>query len=300
MAEENKVFRIVRGVGGNYWVHGEDLEEIQVQAPGIFRKDNNKPYVGDLVTCEETSDDLIPLRMTKILPRKNLLPRPPIVNIDRLWLVIPLLDPDPDLWVLDKMLVLAHYSAIPLRLIFTKEDLASDEHLDLAELYKRIGYDVSLSRPGKEDLLKLLRQELRGHLICLAGPSGSGKSTLLNSLMGQEIMETQEISDKLGRGKHTTRHVELFPFEGGYLADTPGFSSLDLGQAGVEEEDLVRAYPEIWARQNDCRFLSCKHLTEPSCAVKEDPTIDPGRLARYQEFRRQLENYRSYAKNPRR
>ena len=120
MAEENKVFRIVRGVGGNYWVHGEDLEEIQVQAPGIFRKDNNKPYVGDLVTCEETSDDLIPLRMTKILPRKNLLPRPPIVNIDRLWLVIPLLDPDPDLWVLDKMLVLAHYSAIPLRLIFAK------------------------------------------------------------------------------------------------------------------------------------------------------------------------------------
>lgn len=300
MAEEDKVYRIVRGVGGNYWVHGEDLEEIQVQAPGIFRKDNNKPYVGDLVTCEETSDDLIPLRMTKILPRKNLLPRPPIVNIDRLWLVIPLLDPDPDLWVLDKMLVLAHYSAIPLRLIFTKEDLASDEHLDLAELYKRIGYDVSLSRPGKEDLLKLLRQELSGHLICLAGPSGAGKSTLLNSLMGQEIMETQEISDKLGRGKHTTRHVELFPFENGYLADTPGFSSLDLGQAGVEEEDLVRAYPEIWARQNDCRFLSCKHLTEPSCAVKADPTIDPGRLARYQEFRRQLENYRSYAKNPRR
>jgi ribosome biogenesis GTPase len=300
MAEEDKLYRIVRGVGGNYWVHGEDLEEIQVQAPGIFRKDNNKPYVGDLVTCEETSDDLIPLRMTKILPRKNLLPRPPIVNIDRLWLVIPLLDPDPDLWVLDKMLVLAHYSAIPLRLIFTKEDLASDEHLDLAELYKRIGYDVSLSRPGKEDLLKLLRQELSGHLICLAGPSGAGKSTLLNSLMGQEIMETQEISDKLGRGKHTTRHVELFPFEGGYLADTPGFSSLDLGQAGVEEEDLVRAYPEIWARQNDCRFLSCKHLTEPSCAVKADPTIDPGRLARYQEFRRQLENYRSYAKNPRR
>ncbi len=300
MAEEDKVYRIVRGVGGNYWVHGEDLEEIQVQAPGIFRKDNNKPYVGDLVTCEETSDDLIPLRMTKILPRKNLLPRPPIVNIDRLWLVIPLLDPDPDLWVLDKMLVLAHYSAIPLRLIFTKEDLASDEHLDLAELYKRIGYDVSLSRPGKEDLLKLLRQELSGHLICLAGPSGAGKSTLLNSLMGQEIMETQEISDKLGRGKHTTRHVELFPFEDGYLADTPGFSSLDLGQAGVEEEDLVRAYPEIWARQNDCRFLSCKHLTEPSCAVKADPTIDPGRLARYQEFRRQLENYRSYAKNPRR
>lgn len=300
MAEEDKVYRIVRGVGGNYWVHGEDLEEIQVQAPGIFRKDNNKPYVGDLVTCEETSDDLIPLRMTKILPRKNLLPRPPIVNIDRLWLVIPLLDPDPDLWVLDKMLVLAHYSAIPLRLIFTKEDLASDEHLDLAELYKRIGYDVSLSRPGKEDLLKLLRQELSGHLICLAGPSGAGKSTLLNSLMGQEIMETQEISDKLGRGKHTTRHVELFPFEDGYLADTPGFSSLDLGQAGVEEEDLVRAYPEIWARQNDCRFLSCKHLTEPSCAVKEDLTIDPGRLARYQEFRRQLENYRSYAKNPRR
>ncbi len=300
MAEEDKVYRIVRGVGGNYWVHGEDLEEIQVQAPGIFRKDNNKPYVGDLVTCEETSDDLIPLRMTKILPRKNLLPRPPIVNIDRLWLVIPLLDPDPDLWVLDKMLVLAHYSAIPLRLIFTKEDLASDEHLDLAELYKRIGYDVSLSRPGKEDLLKLLRQELSGHLSCLAGPSGAGKSTLLNSLMGQEIMETQEISDKLGRGKHTTRHVELFPFEGGYLADTPGFSSLDLGQAGVEEEDLVRAYPEIWARQNDCRFLSCKHLTEPSCAVKADPTIDSGRLARYQEFRRQLENYRSYAKNPRR
>lgn len=294
MHDLTKPFRLIRGVGGNYWVHNPELKVFQVQAPGVFRKQDRKPLPGDLILCEETNDELIPLRMVKILPRKNILPRPSIVNLDQIWLIIPLSEPEPDLWVLDKMLVIAHETDIESKIIFTKEDLMTDEFAHVPDIYSSLEYDVVLTHPQKEGTLQELRESLKHKFVALAGPSGAGKSTLLNILLGQELMETAEISDKLGRGKHTTRHVELFPFGDSYVADTPGFSSLDLFQAGTTEETLVQAYPEIWALQNDCRFLSCKHLTEPSCAVRNSDTIDRGRLERYQEFRKQLENSKAY------
>ena len=298
MDREQNIFRIIRGVGGNYWAHKPNLEEVQVQAPGVFRKKNNKPLAGDLTVCEATGDGLIPYRMTEILARKNSIPRPPIVNIDTLWLIIPLANPEPDLWVLDKMLVIAHTMDVPVKIIFTKEDIAEDHMQTLADIYRSIPYEVVLSNPEKSDLILSLRDEIQGKFIALAGPSGAGKSTLLNLIFDADMMPTQEISEKLGRGKHTTRHVELFPLANGYLADTPGFSSLDLAQAGVSEEQLVQAYPEIWEKQNACRYLSCKHLSEPECAIKSDPSINPGRLERYQEFRKQLEVIQDYERRP--
>ncbi len=292
--DERTPWRIIRGVGGNYWVRHQDGRTVQVQAPGVFREQGLKPIPGDLVLCEATGDELIPLRMTELLPRTNELPRPPLANLDALWILIPLAEPEPDLWMLDKMLVIAYARDIELRIIFTKEDLQTDSANRLSEVYRSAGYAVELSSPDNTDLLKKLRDEMAGHFIALAGPSGAGKSTLLNWLLEGDFMPIGEISEKLGRGRHTTRHVELFAYKDGYLADTPGFSSLDLGPAGITEELLVQSYPEIWAQQNDCRFLSCKHLNEPGCAVKDHPEIDHGRLTRYQNFREQLENYRSY------
>ncbi len=265
-----------------------------MQAPGIFRKKDHKPVPGDLVFCEATRDQLIPLRMTKILPRKNRLPRPPLANLDGLWILIPLREPEPDLWMLDKMLVIAFKEKIPCLIIFTKEDLAGEEDYAPPDIYKKAGYDIILSSPEDQSIERQLQEKAENGIIALAGPSGAGKSTLLNRLLGEERMETAAISEKTGRGKHTTRHAELFPCGDAYLVDTPGFSSLDLAAAGVSEEELLRAYPEIWARQDDCRFLSCKHLNEPGCAVKQDPGIAPGRLERYQEFRRQLEAISDY------
>lgn len=295
-SSESAVYRLIRGVGGNYWAHDDALSVYQVQAPGIFRKKDHKPIPGDLIRCEETGDRLIPLRMTEILPRANELPRPQVANLDCLWILIPLAEPEPDLWMLDKMLTICYARDIPVKIIFTKEDLVSgrEEDYEPCRVYREAGFDVWLSSLEKEDILTDLRAELHGHVIALAGPSGAGKSTLLNRLLGEERMETGEISEKLGRGRHTTRHAELFPYAEGYLVDTPGFSSLDLFDAGVTEELLVQSYPEIWRRQNDCRFLSCKHLSEPGCAVREDADIDPGRLERYREFRRQLEQSRAY------
>lgn len=292
--QNRKLYRLIRGVGGNYWACRPQAEILKVQAPGVFRKKDHKPIPGDLLECEETGDQLIPLRMSKIMPRRNELPRPPVANLDELWILIPLAKPEPDLWMLDKMLSIAYAEDIPVKIIFTKKDLLDSTAETPVDIYKQAGFEVLTSSLDDHELIEALRLELPERLIALAGPSGAGKSTLLNRLFGEELMETGEISDKLGRGRHTTRHAELFPYEGGYLVDTPGFSSLDLFAAGVTEELLVQSYPEIWALQNDCRFLSCKHLNEPDCAVRFNPHIDPGRFERYQEFRRQLSQSKEY------
>lgn len=233
--------------------------------------------------------------MTEILPRENILPRPAIANIDVLLLIIPLLKPKPDLNVLDKMLVIAGKQNIPVEIIFTKYDLNDELGDELEEIYSNAGYEVHLSYPGKTELVEHIKELMQGKLLCLAGPSGAGKSTLLNTISGEELMETGEISRKMQRGKHTTRHVELFAFNKGYISDTPGFSSLDLSQAGIEEDELVYGYPEILELQAYCKFgNSCKHLKEPGCAVKESANIDNDRLERYQSMRTYLESVNTY------
>lgn len=287
---------ITRGVGGNYWVNTlfNPNEEIQCNAPGIFKNQGIKPIAGDLVYCEETGDELIPLVMQEIFERRNELPRPQVANIDLLWLIIPLSQPEPDLNVLDKMLVISEVQNMNVEIIFTKYDLASNYGDELSCIYKNLGYNVFLSEPNSESLFNELRSKIDQKLICLAGPSGAGKSTLLNILAQNDLMETGDISKKLGRGRHTTRHAELFPFRGGYVTDTPGFSSLELTQLNIDGQDLAFAFPEIRDLQYDCKFNSCKHLEEPGCAVKESESINSGRLERYQNFRKNIDSYNSY------
>ena len=282
---------IVRGVGGNYWVHALDdpEREIQVNAPGILRKQKIKPLVGDLVECEKTEDELIPLSINKILDRKNELPRPPIANIDLLWLVIPLMSPETDLNVLDKMLIFSELQGIKCEIIFSKYDLAKERGETLARIYSDISYVTYLSEKDDNALHASLRQKLAGKLVCLAGPSGAGKSTLLNNLLGENLMNIGEVSEKSKRGKHTTRHVELFSCLGGYLSDTPGFTSLELNRSNIEGADIARAYPEFRELAKFCKYNSCKHINEPDCAVLESGNIDAGRLERYQKFRKSID-----------
>lgn len=232
--------------------------------------------------------------MQDIHERKNELPRPQVANIDLLWLIIPLSQPEPDLNVLDKMLIISEVQNMNVEIIFTKYDLASNYGDELAKIYLDLGYNVFLSEPNSEALFQELRDKINQNLICLAGPSGAGKSTLLNVLAQSDLMETGDISRKLGRGRHTTRHAELFPFNEGYVTDTPGFSSLELTQLNIDGQDLAFAFPEIRELQYDCKFNSCKHLEEPGCAVKASTSINQGRLERYQNFRRTIDSYNSY------
>lgn len=234
--------------------------------------------------------------MSNIFKRKNLLPRPSIANIDLLALVIPLEAPEPDLYVLDKMLVIAENQDIDVKIIFTKYDLNKELGEKLKNIYENIPYDVYLSYPGNEKLLNYFREDFQDKLVCLAGPSGAGKSTLLNAITGKELMEVGAVSKKTQRGKQTTRHVELFSFNSGYICDTPGFSSLSFEQAHIDAYDLEYGYKEIWEASQYCQFSSCKHIKEPKCAVKDSEDIDPGRLKRYQDARIKIDSSDKYGR----
>lgn len=299
---------IVRGVGGQYWIDDRSGgEPVPARARGIFRKDGITPLPGDHVICAVSDDPLVPLQITEIQPRRNALVRPPVANLDCLVITFSLEDPAPDLYLIDKLLIVCAANSIDPILCLTKTDriiepmeadrlLAPYETAGFSVL--RTGFDEKEGREGREDregregrnqLLRLIA----GRVVSFAGQSGVGKSTLLNDLFGSERMLTGSTSEKAGRGRHTTRHVELFPFDGGYIADSPGFSSLELETLGVRSEDVLSGYPEIAAAESHCRFLDCRHTGETGCAL-ESMTVDAGRLERYRYFRNLIDSIKSY------
>jgi len=287
---------IVRGVGGQYWIDdGSGAEPVPARARGIFRKDGVTPLPGDHVVCAVSDDPLVPLQITAIQPRRNALVRPPVANLDCLVITFSLDDPAPDLYLIDKLLIVCAANSIDPILCLTKTDriaepLAADRLLAPYEsagfTVLRCGFD---GRAGRDQLLKLIA----GRVVSFAGQSGVGKSTLLNDLFGSERMLTGSTSEKAGRGRHTTRHVELFPFEDGFIADTPGFSSLELETLGVRAEDVLAGYPEIAVAEGRCRFLDCRHTGESGCAL-EALTVDAGRLERYRYFRNLIDSIKTY------
>lgn len=287
---------IVRGVGGQYWIDdGSGSEPVPARARGIFRKDGVTPLPGDHVVCAVSDDPLVPLQITAILPRRNALVRPPVANLDCLVITFSLDDPAPDLYLIDKLLIVCAANSIDPILCLTKTDrILEPEAADrLVAPYEAAGLTVLRSgfdgREGQDQLLKLIS----GRVVSFAGQSGVGKSTLLNDLFGSERMQTGSTSEKAGRGRHTTRHVELFPFDGGFVADTPGFSSLELETLGVRAEDVLAGYPEITAAEGHCRFLDCRHTGESGCAL-ETMTVDAGRLERYRYFRNLIDSIKTY------
>ena len=292
--------RIIKGVGGQYWIGEEDRLIGVAMARGIFRKQNQSPVAGDWVYYVSSQDPDVPWVVEEILPRKNHLIRPPLANLDGLVITLSLAAPEPDFYLADKLLTVCRVNNIEPLICLTKLDLADGDDLPpVGDMYSKTGIRVMMTQPDDDAGSAELKVWMKGRFVCFAGQSGVGKSTLLNRLFGETMMETGGLSDKIGRGRHTTRHVELFPYAGGYIADTPGFSVLELADFGLSGEDLIKGYPEIEAVADQCRFTGCRHLGELGCAVDE-ASIHKDRLSRYRFFRKQLDDADPYGRGRRR
>ena len=256
--------RILKATGGFYYVLS-DAVLYECRARGLFRKTGVSPLVGDWVEIEETGEEKG--YVTRILDRKNSLIRPPLANLDQLFLVVSVADPQPNLLVLDKLIAIAEHKKIEPHLIVTKTDLGEWE--TLAALYEKAGFQVFCTGLDQDSDLAMLRRSMEGKISAFCGNSGVGKSSLLNRIDSRLDLSTAQISQKLGRGRHTTRHVQLYPVSGGgYIADTPGFSSMDLERYEVIlKEQLQYCFREFGPHLNQCRFTGCSHTKEKGCAV---------------------------------
>ena len=257
---------IIKATGGFYYVDCGG-RVYSCRARGLFRKTGLTPYVGDLAQVEPIDEENG--YITAILPRKNSLIRPPMANIDQLAIVVSSVRPLPNPLVIDTMTAIAARRGIQALLIFTKADLAQVG--DLEESYRKAGYPVVTVSSTEGRGIDEVRRLLVGKLTAFTGNSGVGKSTLLNAIDSRLSIDTAEISDKLGRGRHTTRHVELYRLpEGGYVADTPGFSALEIEQFEKMTADRLQyCFPEFEQYIQDCRFTGCSHTKEKGCAVLE-------------------------------
>lgn len=283
--------KIIKALSGFYYVASED-EIFQTRARGNFRNRKITPLVGDEVIFE--SSNQTDGYLLEILPRKNELVRPPVANVDQGVLVTSLVEPNFSYNLLDRFLVTLEYEGIEPIIFLTKADLVKDlaAMKAIEETYQAIGYHVITSKAEGEDLLELQRY-FPERITVFMGQSGAGKSTLLNRIVPELALETGVISESLGRGKHTTRHVELLPICDGLVADTPGFSSIDFLE--IEAVELPKLFPDFLAVAANCRFRECMHLNEPDCAVKQGVAaneIAETRYKNYVQFLEEIENRR--------
>ena len=260
--------KIIKGIAGFYYIYAENDEIYECKAKGIFRKDKQKPLVGDNVEIEVLDEQEKEGSVTAILPRKNSLIRPAVANVDPAFVIFAMENPKPNFMLLDRFLIMMEKENVPAVICFNKKDLAKQEELELLyETYKSCGYDVIFSSTFNGEGLDEIREILKGKTTVVAGPSGVGKSSITNALQENVQMETGEISKKLKRGKHTTRHSQVIPVgHDTYLMDTPGFSSLYL--TDIEEQELKAYFPEFRRYEEQCRFQGCRHIHEPDCGVK--------------------------------
>ena len=258
--------KVVKGIGGFYYV-SDGASVIQGNARGnLKRRKKDIIYVGDEVEYEIRNEDGECI-ITKVLPRRNFLQRPPVSNLDTMVIVSSAETPEMIPLAVDKLTVYCEYTGIRVVLVFTKSDLVPETRLqELMSIYGDIYPSYAISSETGEGL-DALRREITGQSVALAGPSGVGKSTLLNALVQDAEAETGVLSDKTGRGKHTTRHVEIFPLDGNtYIYDTPGFTSLDLPE--MDPRSLWKYFPEFREPEQECQYGDCVHINEPVCGVK--------------------------------
>lgn len=292
--------KIIRGIGGFYYIHPEDAAFdilIECKAKGIFRNQNIKPLVGDNVEFEMLDEEKRLGNIEKILPRKNALIRPASANVDQAVVVFALSYPKPNLNLLDRFLLMMRTQDIPVVICFNKcDDQQEDEIQNILTQYRHCGADVIVTSTVNGTGLEKLRSLLTGKTTVMAGPSGVGKSSVMNILFPEAQMETGEISRKIKRGRHTTRHTEVFCIgKDTYIMDTPGFTSLRL--PALEKEDLRQYYPEFEKVSVQCRFLGCVHINEPDCGVKkavEEGSIPLGRYENYKQFYEELRQQKKY------
>lgn len=270
--------KIIKGIAGFYYVHAEDRGIYECKARGIFRRENVKPLVGDDVEMEVLDREKKEGTIRKILPRRSKLIRPAVANIDQALVIFAIRKPEPNFNLLDRFLIMMEQQGLSSVICFNKSDIASvQEREDLRKAYEACGYRVLFISVMEQEGLKEVRHILQGKTTAVAGPSGVGKSSLINCLHPQAGMETGAVSEKIDRGRHTTRHSELFALDGeSYIMDTPGFSSLELFD--MEKEELKNFYPEFREYEGGCRFRGCVHVSEPGCRVKE--ALAEGKISR--------------------
>ncbi len=274
-----KTGRIIKALSGFYYVECDGIVHT-CRARGKFRNIDLKPLVGDI--CDFTIEDDNDGYVMAIHERRNELIRPPISNVDQALLVFSAKEPDLNLLLLDRFLVLIESEFIQPIICITKMDLVDEEEIKRIMLpYERAGYIIRYICSKKGIGLDLIKADLKDNMTVVTGQSGVGKSSLLNSLDLKLNIETNEISKALGRGKHTTRHVELMRMYGGYIADTPGFSSLDLN---LEPLDVAVSYHDFRELSTKCKFRGCLHDSEPKCAVKEAVENDDISKERYEHY----------------
>ena len=289
--------KIIKGIGGFYYVHVQGAGVYECRAKGIFRKDKKKPLVGDDVEISVLDEEKKTGNVDALLPRKNELIRPAVANVDQDLVVFAAASPKPNLNLLDRFLISMQQQRLPVMICFNKTDLVEEQELEtLREVYKACGCQVLFISVAKQQGLEMVERLLEGKTTVVAGPSGVGKSSLTNYLQPDAAMEVGTVSQKIDRGRHTTRHTELIWVKRDtYFLDTPGFSSLYL--QNIQREELKNYFPEFLDFEETCRFQGCMHISEPDCGVKkalEEGKIHPSRYENYKLFEKELRDQRRY------
>ena len=289
--------KIMKGIAGFYYGGVAESGVYECKAKGIFRKDKIKPLVGDDVEIEVLNEEEKLGNIVKILPRRSELIRPAVANIDQALVIFAAREPKPNLSLLDRFLVIMEKQDVPVIICFNKQDLCDEEEVGrLKEIYDACGYPVVLASAKQGEGIEEIKSLLRGKTTTVAGPSGVGKSSLTNLLQNEVQMETGEISKKLGRGRHTTRHSQIIQIEEDtWLYDTPGFTSFYVEE--IEKEELRFYFREFFKYEGTCRFQGCTHTHEPGCMVKnalEEGKISKERYENYLELYGELKEKRRY------
>jgi len=288
---------ILKGIGGFYYVKEEISKIIYECKPrGIFRKDSITPLPGDKVGFSILDDQEKLGSIDQILPRFSELVRPAIANIDQMVIVVSAKAPSTDFLLLDKLLITAEVKKLRVIICINKIDLEDDVAKNIRDVYSVAGYNCIEISSVKNIGYEFLQEGLKDHISVFAGQSGVGKSTILNHIMDSWVMETGSVSLKIQRGKHTTRHAEILELKyGGYIADTPGFSSFELEY--IQYNELENYYPEFRQYLNKCKFTSCSHIVEPECHIREAVErgeLDSDRFQRYIQLYKTLKDMPQY------
>lgn len=292
--------RIIRGIAGFYYVYVDGIGVYECKAKGVFRNNNEKPLVGDMVRLHTVFDSEKDMTgsIEAILPRISALIRPAVANVDQAVVIFAAADPDPNLNLLDRFLCEMERQKVPSIICFNKADLIDENKmLELKTPYEKAGYQVMFVSAKRNELGEL-RELLAGKVSTVAGPSGAGKSSIVNLLQEQIHMETGTISKKLGRGRHTTRRAELIKIKelrDSFIVDTPGFSNISI--MADEPLEVGALFPEISGCGGNCRFSGCAHIHEPDCSVKN--AVEEGKIAKeryesYTSFFEEIKNRRKY------
>jgi ribosome biogenesis GTPase len=289
--------KIIKGIAGFYYVFVAGAGVYECKAKGSFRRQQIKPLVGDDAEISVVDEASKIGNVERILPRKSELIRPAVANVDMALVVFAAAKPDPNSNLLDRFLCMMAFQHLPVTICFNKRDLITrEEERKLEEIYRPAGYPVIFTSTKTGENLEDLRALLSGKTTTVAGPSGVGKSSLINSLQSEYHMETGEISERIERGKNTTRHSQIVPIEDDtFIVDTPGFSTMDLPE--LAKEELFRCYPEFVQYEPKCRFVGCSHIGEPDCGVKAalaEGSISPVRYENYKLLYQELKERRKY------